>query len=733
MLSTLKSKRRAVLSILLLLTGVVSAIVVYRTSANNTTQNRGQGRRVPLTVLQSSEPVIRSDYGKRTLLAPSKDGQSLYSLDAVTGDLIVYEKNKPAKKVADSFLNVEAFAVGPKHELYLAQKDSTVRIVSSDGRRLNAFHTVYPRSIAVLGNGNVVVASPFNGKNLHLYNGQGLLLASFGDIKPFDPSQTENEFLNEGRVVVGPGDQIYYVSTYAPQPYVLRFSSVGQLLGEFPIEGEAVDLQTGFTREFLSRRGLCNGGVTIITSATVDQETGHLWLGMNSLSTQGTVYEYDQTGTKVREFAFLLNSNNKIQNVTHVKDVVVSGDLLSILTTGGTYAFKLSDVLIADAWKVPIKTSSTIKPTWANPLARIAAFWEPAPVSRPGIPQPVQSACSAAQDVSCTANCPQNTAPNPADCGAQIGALFPTNQTKRVTEVSNCTKKPIDSTPGSATPGGCTETVTWCDTASPNVTGSTTVNVNCTAVPTPTPTPTPAPQATPTPGYCLGVQDLISFPSSGCITGLFFQGPCTRSSAFRSRCADPTGYEEWSCSCPDGTTMSPIVIDVDHSGFSMSDAVGGVIFNMLNDGVPLAISWTAAGSTNALLVLDRNGNGTIDNGTELFGDLTPQPASSEANGFRALAEYDKSTNGGNGNSRVDSGDAIFSQLRLWQDANHNGISEANELHTLAAFGITGIDLNYKASKRTDAFGNKFRYRAKIYDAGGVHSGRWAWDVFVMVQ
>lgn len=57
MLSTLKSKRRAVLSILLLVTGVAPALLVYRTSANNT-QNRGESRRVPLTVLQSSEPVI---------------------------------------------------------------------------------------------------------------------------------------------------------------------------------------------------------------------------------------------------------------------------------------------------------------------------------------------------------------------------------------------------------------------------------------------------------------------------------------------------------------------------------------------------------------------------------------------------------------------------------------------------------------------------------------------------
>ena len=358
MTSTLKSKRRTVFSILLLVTTVLSAMLVYRTSANSPTQNRGQNRRVPISVLQSSEPLIGNDYGKKTLLAPSKDGQSFYSLDAITGDLTVYPKNgKPAKKVAGSFLNVETFAVGPKHEIYVAQKDATVRVVSSDGRRLNSFSTVYPKSIAVLGNGNVVVASPFNGKNLHLYNSQGLLLASFGDIRPFDPSQTENEFLNEGRVVVGPGDQIYYVSTYAPQPYVLRFSSEGQLLGEFQIEGEAVDLQTGFTKEFLSRRVVSNGGVTIITSATVDPETGHLWLGVNSLSTQGTVYEYDQTGTKVREFAFLLNSNNKRQNLTHVKDIVVSGDSLFILTTGGMYGFKLSDVLIADAWKVPTKAS----------------------------------------------------------------------------------------------------------------------------------------------------------------------------------------------------------------------------------------------------------------------------------------------------------------------------------------------------------------------------------------
>jgi len=702
--STLKSKRRAVFSILLLVTGVVSATLVYRTSAHNTKRNRRQGRRVPLTVLQSSEPVISSDAATKTLLAPSKDGQSLYSLDAVTGDLMAYQKNgKPAKKVANSFLNVEAFAVGLHHELYLAQRDSTVRIVSSDGRRLNSFHTVYPKSIAVLGSGNVVVASPFNGKNLHLYNTQGLLLASFGDIRPFDPSQTENDFLNEGRVVVGLGDQIYYVSTYAPQPYVLRFSSEGQLLGEFQIEGEAVDLQTGFTKEFLNRRGFCNGGVTIITSATVDPATGHLWLGMNSLSTQGAVYEYDQTGTKVREFAFLLNSNNRRHNVTHVKDIVVSEDSLSIQTWDGTYGFKLSDVLIADAWKVPAKTSKT-KPTWgawANPLAAIAKFWAAAPVSRPGIPQPVQSSCPAAQDSSCIANCPQGTQPNPADCGAQVGALFPTNQTKRVTEKS-CTAKQIDSTPGSTSPGGCTETVSWCDTASPNVSGSTTVTVNCTAVPTPTPTPTP--QDTSNNGFCRNT----------CPQKMgWFQHP----------------YPDCQCEYDGGGTVvgdSPILIDTLGNGFNLTHRASGVSFDLDNDGVRETTAWTALGSDESFLVLDRNGNGTIDNGGELFGNFTAQPtppAGFLRNGFLALAEHDKPQNGGNGDGVVDQHDGIYSSLRLWRDTNHNGISEPLELHSLTELNVESISLDFKESRRTDQYGNQFRYRAKV------NGTRWAWDVF----
>jgi len=181
--------------------------------------------------------------------------------------------------------------------------------------------------------------------------------------------------------------------------------------------------------------------------------------------------------------------------------------------------------------------------------------------------------------------------------------------------------------------------------------------------------------------------------------------------------------------CYLGSCYTPILIDTEGDGYELTDPTNGVSFD-LGPGQPYRIAWTAMNDDDGWLSLDRNGNGQIDSGKELFGNMTEQPESVERHGFKALAVYDTSSRGGNGDGRIDQRDAIFSSLRVWQDINHNGKSEATELQTLLRLNIAAIDLAYRESKKTDEYGNRFRYRAKLYDGEGGHLGRWAWDVFL---
>jgi hypothetical protein len=111
------------------------------------------------------------------------------------------------------------------------------------------------------------------------------------------------------------------------------------------------------------------------------------------------------------------------------------------------------------------------------------------------------------------------------------------------------------------------------------------------------------------------------------------------------------------------------------------------------------------------LALDLNGNGKIDNGTELFGNFTVIEATHlrAADGFEALAQYDR-----NQDHKIDAKDPVFDDLRIWFDKNQDGISRPEELMSVPGRGITAIHLDSTATQ-SDPTMNAFRAKVSIFD------------------
>jgi hypothetical protein len=175
---------------------------------------------------------------------------------------------------------------------------------------------------------------------------------------------------------------------------------------------------------------------------------------------------------------------------------------------------------------------------------------------------------------------------------------------------------------------------------------------------------------------------------------------------------------------------SPIVIDLAQNGIELGKPGVGVYFDVNADGVTDHVQWVKAGGDEGFLALDRSGNGLVDNGAELFGVGTPLvlDGRNAPNGFVGLAQYDTRELGGNDDGWITETDAIWPQLRIWLDANADGVSTSDEMRTLKSFGLTALETIPRIRKRVDESGNVLPYWAWALQRG--RAGRAAMvDVF----
>lgn len=162
-----------------------------------------------------------------------------------------------------------------------------------------------------------------------------------------------------------------------------------------------------------------------------------------------------------------------------------------------------------------------------------------------------------------------------------------------------------------------------------------------------------------------------------------------------------------SVSSTQGTVQQgdPIVLDLNGDGISLSNYQKGARFDLLGSGRTQQVAFVQGG--DAFLALDRNRDGIINTGKELFGEQN-----GARNGFEELRKFD-----GNRDGVINRNDAVYNDLRLFRD-NGNGITEAGELLTLADAGVDEIQLDYRDVDERAAGGNRISQIASYLRSDG---------------
>ncbi len=207
-----------------------------------------------------------------------------------------------------------------------------------------------------------------------------------------------------------------------------------------------------------------------------------------------------------------------------------------------------------------------------------------------------------------------------------------------------------------------------------------------------------------------GIGDASAYPTSASIKA--FENALANASFLFGATVAPASW--WGLTFSSPKTGSPIILDLTGDGVTTLAASAGAYFDLRNTGFAEQTGWVAP--TDGLLVWDRNGNGVIDDGAELFGNYTQTAGgTTAANGFAALASYDTNHDG-----VINASDPIWSNLKIWIDADSNGVTDPGELHSLSSLGITGLSLSYHDNGLggTDASGNNPEFVSTYTTAAG---------------
>ncbi len=176
--------------------------------------------------------------------------------------------------------------------------------------------------------------------------------------------------------------------------------------------------------------------------------------------------------------------------------------------------------------------------------------------------------------------------------------------------------------------------------------------------------------------------------------------------------------------CPGpGCPMTPILIDLQGNGLKLSGPNPPISFDFDADGIQDHTSWTRPQTKDGFLVIDRDRNGRIDTGKEMFGNMTAMllDASTPENGFHPLAELDDPLLGGNNDGLISASDQAFSLLRVWIDKNRDTTSQSEELLTMTEAGVESISLGYRLNEHVDQWGNQFSWEADVVLVDGKSS------------